>query len=111
MAEGIRNICGVCGTAIMAWSDGNPYYLDVHGQKVYAYHPDHKRLDMCIGNDSPHLCLACKAEFMVDSKLPLTCCPQCNSTDIADIYELNGKLCPFCKVGLFAIDTDFQCIS
>lgn len=111
MAEGVRFICGGCGKAIEAWSDGNPYYIDTRGRKHYAYHPDHKRLAQCIGNDSPHLCLACGAEVMVDSRSPATRCPQCDSTELADTCRLDGKACPSCKAGTFAVDPRFHAIS
>ena len=111
MAEGVRYVCRGCGKAIEAWSDGNPYYLDDAGRKHYAYHPDHKGLAKCIGNDSPHLCLACGEEFMVDSRSPHTRCPQCASTKIADTFHLRGKRCPSCKAGKFAFDPRFRAIS
>jgi DNA-directed RNA polymerase subunit RPC12/RpoP len=111
MADAIRYVCDSCGKAIEAWSDGNPYYLDEHGQKQYAYHPDHERLARCIGNDSPHLCLECGAEFNVDSRDPVRACPKCQSHDIADTYRLDNKRCPGCKTGRFRIDPGFECVS
>ena len=111
MAECKRFICKICGKAIEAWSDGNPYFIDSLGKKHYAHHPDHERLSQCIGNDSPHLCLVCAEEFMVDSRSPITQCPKCGSADIADIYLLEGKKCPACIKGVFDIDPDFYCIS
>lgn len=111
MAEGLRNVCGTCGHAIEAWSDGNPYYLDAAGAKQYAYHPDHELLDRCIGNDSPHLCLSCGHEFMVDSRAPASECPKCAAGRIADTFNLAGHACPFCKAGEYAQDPDFRCIS
>jgi predicted RNA-binding Zn-ribbon protein involved in translation (DUF1610 family) len=111
MAEGIRFVCGQCGHAIVAWSDGNPYYIDEDGAKQYAHHPDHEGLARCIGNDSPHLCLSCGHEFMVDSRAPLEACPKCGVSDVADTYHLSGLECPFCKGGKFSVDPDFRCIS
>jgi DNA-directed RNA polymerase subunit RPC12/RpoP len=111
VAEGVRYVCTHCGKATEAWSDGNPYYLDARGRKHYAYHPDHKKLDRCIGNDSPQLCLTCGVEFMSDSRSPRTCCPTCNAMNIAATYRLSGKKCPFCKAGVFAADPGFHCIS
>jgi hypothetical protein len=111
MAECIRFVCGNCGEAIEAWSDGNPYYINENEKKQYAYHPDHENLARCIGNDSPHLCLACGKQFKVDSRAPCTCCPACDSTEIADTYQLAGRNCPFCKAGVFAADPDFYCVS
>ncbi len=60
----LRRMCH----AVEAWSDGNPYYIDGGGAKLYAYHPDHDSLAQCIGNDDPHLYLSCGREFMVDSR-------------------------------------------
>ena len=111
MAEGLQFVCKNCGKTIKSWSDGNPYYIDPLGKKQYAHHPDHERLALCIGNDRPHLCLACGKEFMVDSSSPTKICPECGSEDIADTFELNGKKCPDCHVGVFTIDPDFYCIS
>lgn len=111
MAEGIRFVCGYCGHAIESWSDGNPYYLDEEGNKQYAYHPDHKRLDKCIGNDVLHICLSCGQEFMVDSLMPVSTCPKCHAIDIVDTYQLDGRLCPFCKAGTFVADPEFHAIS
>ncbi len=45
MAEGTRFICRTCRYSVESWSDGNPYLLDERGQKQYAYHPDHERLE------------------------------------------------------------------
>ena len=111
MAEAVRYICGGCGRAIEAWSDGNPYYIDAAGKKQYAYHPDHDRLARCVGNDSPYLCLTCGNELMVDSREPTTACPRCGAGEIADTYQLSGKQCPYCKTGVFASDPDFHRIS
>lgn len=111
MAQGIRFVCNSCGRAIEAWSDGNPYYIDEADCKQYAYHPDHERLAMCIGNDSPHLCLVCGKKFNVDSRTPTTECPKCAASDIADTFELSDKRCPYCKEGFFDVDDDYSCIS
>jgi hypothetical protein len=111
MAEGITNVCDKCSTKVEAWSDGNPYYLDASGAKEYAYHPDHERLERCIGNDSPHLCLGCGHQFMVDSRAPITACPECASERICDCFDLSGKPCPFCKAGTFDNDPNDRRIS
>jgi predicted RNA-binding Zn-ribbon protein involved in translation (DUF1610 family) len=111
MAEGVRFVCRSCGNAMDSWSDGNPYYIDRLGCKQYAYHPNHERLSECIGNDSPQLCLACGAKFLVDSKAPTTRCPKCGAADIVDTYALEGKRCPACKAGVFCLDPDFRSIS
>ena len=110
MAEGQRFVCGNCQRAIEAWSDGNPYYLDESGHKKYAYHPS-DLLALCIGNDSPHLCLACGTEFKVDSRAPRTTCRKCGGADIVHTWELEGRRCPYCKVGTFAADPEGRAIS
>ena len=84
MAMCICWVCNSCSKEIHAWSDGNPYYIDENGEKQYAYHPDHDALDRCIGNDSPHLCLECGEEFMVDSRAPTEACPKCGAKEFAD---------------------------
>jgi DNA-directed RNA polymerase subunit RPC12/RpoP len=111
MAQAQRFVCDNCGHAVEAWSDGNPYYIDEAGAKQYAYHPDHERLARCVGNDSPHHCLECAAEFNVDSRAPIAACPSCGADEIIDSYELNGCRCPYCKAGTFAADPEFRCIS
>jgi predicted Zn-ribbon and HTH transcriptional regulator len=111
MAEGIRFACGSCEKTIEAWSDGNPYYIDGAGEKQYAYHPDHENLAKCIGNDSPHLCLGCGAESMVDSRAPIKACPKCDSEEIVDTFALEDKRCPYCKNGVFTRDPNFMCVS
>jgi predicted RNA-binding Zn-ribbon protein involved in translation (DUF1610 family) len=111
MAEGVRFVCDVCGEEIEAWSDGNPYYLEPWGAKVYAYHPDHEALARCVGNDEPHLCLACGTEVMVDSRDPLTACPACHAVELVDTFQLDGQRCPSCKTGRFARDPGFFAIS
>ncbi|MCK4872896.1 MAG: hypothetical protein KAS72_09245 [Phycisphaerales bacterium] len=111
MAEGLRYVCNGCGHAIEAWSDGNPYYIDETGAKQYAYHPDHERLDQCIGNDSPHLCLSCGHEFMMDSLAPVSACSNCAAHKLVPTYQLDGQPCPYCKAGVFVADPDSHCIS
>lgn len=111
MAQALRFVCSGCRRAVEAWSDGNPYYIDEGGAKQYAYHPDHENLARCIGNDSPHHCLECGAEFKVDSRAPVAACPSCRASDIVRSYRLDGCRCPYCKGGAFAVDPDFHCIS
>ena len=98
MAEGLRFVCDSCSKAIEAWDDGNPYYFDESGAKQYAYHPSAER-QLCVGNDSPHLCLDCGHEFNVDSNAPSSTCEKCGSTSIVDSFRLEGRVCPECKVG------------
>ncbi len=111
MAECIRYVCNQCSHTIESWSDGNPYFINAGGAKQYAYHPDHEGLARCIGNDSPHLCLACGHAFMVDSRAPISQCPVCAATAIKSTFELKGIPCPLCKVGAFQLDHDFWRIS
>ena len=108
MAQGVRFVCNSCDHTIEAWDDGNPYYFEsvitkagkLKQKKKYAYHPSELR-ELCIGNDTEHLCLSCKKEFMVDSKAPIMTCPKCKSSEIVDTMELAGKSCPYCKEGVF----------
>ena len=111
MAECLRYVCGECGHAIAAWSDGNPYFLDEAGAKQYAYHPDHEKLEQCISNDTPHLCLTCGHEFMVDSRAPVSTCPRCEAPEFVDTFKMGGQRCPYCKKGVFTADPGFHCIS
>jgi len=111
MAQALRFVCSKCSHAIEAWSDGNPYFIDEAGAKQYAYHPNHEQLARCIGNDSPHHCLGCGAEFMVDSRAPIAACPSCGVSDVVNSYRLSGCRCPYCKQGTFTKDPDFDCVS
>ena len=111
MAQARKFICGSCRRAIVAWSDGNPYYIDDDGRKQYAYHPDHEALARCIGNDSPHVCLSCGEEFKVDSRARNVACPKCGEDKLVCTYELDGQQCPYCKAGVFAEDSNFFRIS
>jgi DNA-directed RNA polymerase subunit RPC12/RpoP len=103
VAAGIFFVCTNCGKEIVSWDEGKPYYRDPRGTKHYAYHPDPMR-DFCVGNDFPHLCLNCGADFSVDSEEPRRDCPQCHSTEISGTFALEGKPCPFCKRGRFLRD-------
>ena len=94
----------------ISWDDGNPYYIDEDGKKQYAYHPSPLR-NRCIGIDSPHLCLSCGHEFMVDSEAPIVACPKCKAREIVDTWTLSGKACPYCKTGVFVVDPEWHAIS
>jgi len=111
MAEGKVFTCNQCNKTIESWSDGNPYYLDQAGKKKYAYHPDHKKLSQCIGNDSPTICLSCATEFMNDSESPITHCPQCHSQNITSTFQLANKICPYCNKGHFLLDQNRAMLS
>jgi len=91
--------CDACSFTLSSWDDGNPYYLDSNAKKHYAYHPHHDKLEKCIGNDSPYICLSCGEQFMVDSRSPVDHCPKCSAVDIVSTFELDGKNCPVCKRG------------
>lgn len=110
MAIATRYRCSSCSFHIVAWSDGNPYYLDEGGQKSYAYHPD-KKHDLCIGNDVPNICLNCAEEVNVDSRIPTRTCPECAERALVELTELGGTQCPQCKTGTFVGDIDHQHIS
>lgn len=96
---------------IIAWSDGNPYYLDERQEKCYAYHPDHEGLARCIGNDAPHLCLTCGVQCLVDSQMPSNICPGCKARTLVPTTELDGRCCPACKTGRFVADPECYAIS
>ena len=110
MAQGIRFLCENCSMNIEAWDDGNPYFFDAEGKKQYAYHPD-PDFERCVGNDSPHLCLDCGEHAMVDSKTPDARCGECGSTNIMHLSDLAGHRCPACKLGVFAQDPNYFCVS
>jgi hypothetical protein len=110
MAEGRTYVCNQCRFAVEAWSDGNPFYIDSGGAKRYAHHPQ-RDLSLCIGNDVPHLCLACGERFNVDSLAPIGQCPACASPELCDTFELDGRTCPKCKAGTFASDPDSFMVS
>jgi Zn finger protein HypA/HybF involved in hydrogenase expression len=110
MAMGLVFSCSKCVREISAWDDGQPYYLDESGEKQYAYHPDPQR-NLCTGNDSPVLCLDCGADFWNDSAAPTDRCPKCSSHQVIDLWQLDGKKCPYCKAGTFEIKTESIMIS
>lgn len=111
MAQGKRLVCQHCAHEVEAWSDGNPYYFDQAGAKRYAYHPDHENLERCIGNDAPHLCLACGSAVMIDSRRPREDCPECETGPLVSTWELEGEVCPSCKIGKFVRDPNYNPIS
>lgn len=111
MAECRRYVCDRCARAVEAWSDGNPYYRDTEGKKRHAYHPDHERLALCIGNDVPHLCLGCGRETTVDSRRRRTRCRACEAGPLVETWELAGHSCPYCRAGRFAQDPTFVAVS
>jgi hypothetical protein len=110
MAMCIQSVCQHCGYSVQAWDEGDPYYFDESGSKRYAYHPSRER-ELCIGIDSPHLCLNCGDIFPVDSRAPITTCPKCSSHEIADTFDLEGQVCPACKRGVFRRDSRVYGIS
>jgi hypothetical protein len=111
LAECRRFDCDGCGRNAEAWSDGNPYYLDEHGTKRYAYHPDHENLARCVGNDEPHLCLQCGVESNVDSRQRRSNCPACDADRLVPLWDLAGKRCPSCPRGRFVLDPNPGAIS
>ena len=111
MADAHRFVCSHCKRQVTAWTDGNPYYRDEHGKKRYAYHPDTVNRDRCIGNDVPHLCLACGSETTVDSERPRSRCRRCHARPLIPTVDLEGHVCPNCRTGRFVVDSDFEAIS
>ena len=73
--------------------------------------PGQDDLARCIGNDSPHLCLSCGMDFNVDSQEPIAKCPGRMDNIIVDIFELDGRNCPYCKQGVFYRDPECRYIS
>ncbi|MFW5696952.1 MAG: hypothetical protein ACOCX1_00150 [Fimbriimonadaceae bacterium] len=110
MAEARRFICDGCGKKIEAWNEGDPYYRNKEGKKVYAYHPSQEH-ELCIGVDTPTLCLDCGRRFKIDSARPVERCSKCKSENIRSQYSLEGAACPYCKQGTFRQDHDFFVIS
>jgi len=110
MAQCLRYQCTHCDKAFEAWDDGVPYLLDARGRKRYVPHPDPDR-DKAIGVETESLCLGCGRKFKVDSRKPRKDCPGCGGTEIRDFVALEGAGCPFCRLGTFREDRDFECIS
>ena len=105
MSKRLSFFCNECGKVIRFFSDGNPYYFDENGKKRYAHYPDIKKLDQCIGNDLPHICLNCGDRFVLDTmRLPGHYCPKCKTPDVIEVRNLWAETCPFCKTGSFLID-------
>ena len=100
MAECIRFTCDSCGFSIDAWDDGNPFYVNHEGKKVYVYHPSSDRR-FAIANDVPHLCLACGKQVKIDSRLETKACTKCRSSNVVETYRLEGVECSKCKKGHF----------
>ena len=106
MAMCLHIQCTHCDNVFEAWSDGNPYYLDPEKLltqprsrcKVHVYHPSRPEYPL-VGNDVPHLCLACNHEFNVDSEQPRSTCTKCRSMNIVNLYECHDKPCPKCSKG------------
>jgi DNA-directed RNA polymerase subunit RPC12/RpoP len=111
VAEGRRFACTACGFDVVAWSDGNPYYRDERGRKRYAYHPDHENLARCVGNDVPHLCLACGKATKVDSARQRVRCRSCKADALVPTWELGGRTCPKCRRGELVVDETFRVLS
>lgn len=110
MAAAMKFVCNECSHAFMAWDEGDPYYRDERGRKRYAYHPSPER-ERCTAVESPVLCLSCGNEGKVDSAKPITHCRKCRSEDLIDLWHLEGKPCPYCKRGRFAVDPAFFIVS
>jgi DNA-directed RNA polymerase subunit RPC12/RpoP len=110
MAVGSRFVCSNCDAEVIAWSDGNPYFIDEHSLKQYAYHPD-PNAERCVGVDFPHLCLGCGAKIQVDSNLPTNTCPDCGGRMLIAATQLEGKSCPECHAGKYIVDSQYRAIS
>jgi hypothetical protein len=103
MAMSKTFVCSACSFTVESWDDGNPFFIQPDGAKRYVYHPDPDR-DLAIANDVPQLCLACGAEFNVDSRTKISITPCCGSASFSQTYKLTNKPCPKCKTGKFKVD-------
>jgi predicted RNA-binding Zn-ribbon protein involved in translation (DUF1610 family) len=102
MSERLSFFCYECGKTLISYSDGNPFYLDEAGRKRYAHYPDAEKLDRCIGNDLPHICLSCGDRFVLDATcLSKHVCPKCNAFEVIEVRNLWAEKCPYCKMGYF----------
>lgn len=102
MAHGYDLRCTHCAKTITTSDEGHPFYLDMGGKRVYAYHPDPER-DFCTGIESDCVCLDCGNEMRQDVDAFLEPCSKCGSVNICDVTDLNAKACPFCKRGVFRV--------
>ena len=109
MAQSTIFECDSCDNLVVAWDDGDPYYIDwnrsLQGEprsrcKVYAHHPEIPAQPI-EGVDAPHLCLDCTHQFRVDSERPRATCTKCRSGSISDTCRLEGRTCPKCRIGSF----------
>ena len=50
-------------------------------------------------------------EKAIDSRSPVTACPQCASENICDTFHLSGRQCPYCRTGSFTEDPFGRAIS
>ena len=105
MARGTPFKCTECAKGIVAWSDDNHYYYDDDGHKKYAWHPNYKGLAKCVGVDTSEICMDCGNEFKSDVKDPAKCCPACSSSNFTSPSCVGGEPCPYCKEGVFELDT------
>lgn len=110
MAAGRVFVCSGCAYTISAWDEGDPYYLDAAGEKLYAHHPAPER-EWCIGIETPMLCCTCGVECIDDSRTPLTACPSCAAEDLVALWALDGVRCPQCREGTFQEDPNIRMIS
>lgn len=102
MAQGFEIRCTHCAKTLEVWDEGHPFYQDVFGKRVYAYHPDPER-DFCTGVESDCMCLDCGNEMRQDVDALIVPCGKCGSVNVADVSVLEGKVCPVCKRGVFRV--------
>ena len=98
MARAIVLECDRCEFELVVWDEAKPFYIDPQGHKRYAYHPSKER-ELCTALDVEHICTGCAHRFDVDSRAPVSSCPECKSTDIVKTSKLAGRACPVCKEG------------
>jgi predicted RNA-binding Zn-ribbon protein involved in translation (DUF1610 family) len=102
MAQLLNFSCDNCARSFEAWDDGNPFFLNSKGQKIYAYHPNKLR-DRCTGNDPTEICMNCGFVLNPAKNSQTQVCPDCKGVIFRDILSLDGVVCPFCKDGVFRV--------
>lgn len=110
MAEGRTFVCTNCSHSLQAWDEGDPYYVDKRGKRRYVYHPSPER-DRATGVEWPALCLGCGLEITQDSAAAVEQCARCASQEIVDVWAVDGRVCPYCRAGTFAVEPDSFAIS
>lgn len=59
-----------------------------------------KKIEENVGMMLQHICLECLSETFIDLKREKLKCSNCGSANLMYVTELEGKLCPKCKLGI-----------